>query len=101
MTSAARPFHFGTSARYKLGLKLPQDRAAAADLLRGARRVNQLCLWRNCRLWRVHLEVAASFALQAAEVAKEEGDERGGRIFDHIAYIMEEVADLRDLMPAE
>lgn len=93
----ARVYGLGTSAKYKLQLKLPGDRKAAAELLWEARKINQRCAWRPATSWRMHLDVAASFALQQAEVASEEQDHDAERVYDHIAYIMESTSDLRAL----
>lgn len=96
----ARPFSYGTSARYKLGLNLPGDRAAAAKILREARAFNRRLI-RDCNLkqrWLRHLNIAAAFAVQEAEMAD---DDRSFRVYDYIAEVMEQVSDLKDLMPAE
>lgn len=95
--STLRPFSYGTTARYKLGLKLPSDRSAAAKLLNEARAFNRRCAWKRPSV-RENLEIAAAFALQEAEMAD---DDRQFRIFDHVAYVMEYVAGVKDLMPAD
>jgi hypothetical protein len=47
--------------------------------------------------WRKNVDLAASFAAQAADAARDEGDESAERVFDHLAYVMENTAGLADL----
>lgn len=94
-----RPRSLGGHARYKLGLRLPKDRKAAADLLREAHKMVLRMKWLPVSVrWQRALELAASWALEAAEEAD---DTAQFRVFDHIAYVMERTVGLEDLCKAE
>lgn len=92
----SRPRSIGGYARYKLGLRLPKDRHAAAQLLWDAHTLISRLKWMPCRIrWQRSLELAASWALEAAEEAD---DTQQFRLFDHIAYVMERTVGMEDII---